>query len=128
MQYMATRSFSLQGIVLGRETFHRRVLSALAAAVRRVLAAKIPPEGAADRGVNESIYLRDPDGNGVELYCDKPKEMCPHTPEGELAMFTRRLDLHELLNEAPRGTEVDGGPRDLSFTRYARPFISNANF
>src|ERR1700730_8953279 len=112
--------------------YHTAILyptrAALAAAMRRVLAAKIPLEGAADHGVSESIYLRDPDGNGVELYCDKPKEMWPHTPEGELAMFTRRLDLHQLLNEAPRGTEVDGGPRDLSFTRYARPFISNANF
>src|SRR5882762_10937390 len=84
---------------------------ALAAAVRRVLAAKIPLEGAADHGVSESIYLRDPDRNGVELYCDKPKEMWPHTPEGELAMFTRRLDLHQLSNEA-RGTEVDSGPPD----------------
>jgi catechol 2,3-dioxygenase len=97
--------------------YHTAVLyptrPALAAAVRRVLAAKIPLEGAADHGVSESIYLRDPDGNGVELYCDKPKEMWPHTPEGELAMFTRRLDLHQLLNEAPRGTEVDSGPRDL---------------
>ena len=87
--------------------------AALAAALRRVLAAKIPLEGAADHGVSESIYLRDPDDNGVELYCDKPKEMWPRTPDGQLAMFTRTLDLHELLSEAPRGTEVESGPRDL---------------
>jgi catechol 2,3-dioxygenase len=86
---------------------------ALAAALRKVLAAKIPLEGAADHGVSESIYLRDPDDNGVELYCDKPREMWPRTPDGQLAMFTRRLDLHELLNEAPRGSEIDSGPEDL---------------
>ena len=63
------------------------------------MAAKIELEGAADHGVSESIYLRDPDDNGVELYCDKPREMWPHTPDGQLAMFTRRLDLHELLSE-----------------------------
>jgi hypothetical protein len=80
---------------------------------RRVLAANIPLEGAADHGVSESIYLRDPDDNGVELYCDKPKEMWPRTPDGQLATFTRRLDLHQLLSEAPQETEVGSGPRDL---------------
>src|SRR2546425_41300 len=97
-------SHSTPGKALAVPPHHTAILyptrPALAAAVRRVLAAKIPLEGAADHGVSESIYLRDPDRNGVELYCDKPKEMWPHTPEGELAMFTRRLDLHQLLNEA----------------------------
>jgi catechol 2,3-dioxygenase len=97
--------------------YHTAILyptrAALAGALRRVLAAKIPLEGAADHGVSESIYLRDPDDNGVELYCDKPKEMWPRTPDGQLAMFTRRLDLHALLSEAPQGIEVDSGPRDL---------------
>jgi catechol 2,3-dioxygenase len=87
--------------------------AALATALRRVLAAKIPLQGAADHGVSESIYLNDPDENGVELYCDKPKEKWPHTPEGRLEMYTRRLDLHQLLNEAPEGTELESGPRDL---------------
>src|SRR5216684_518715 len=87
--------------------------AALATALRRVLAAKIPLQGAADHGVSESIYLNDPDGNGVELYCDKPQEVWPRTPDGQLAMFTRPLDLHELLKEAPLGTELDSGPRDL---------------
>jgi catechol 2,3-dioxygenase len=87
--------------------------AALATALRRVLAAKIPLQGAADHGVSESIYLSDPDDNGVELYCDKPKELWPRTPDGQLAMFTRRLDLRELLNEAPSELEVDSGPRDL---------------
>jgi catechol 2,3-dioxygenase len=86
---------------------------ALATALRKVLAAKIPLQGAADHGVSESIYLSDPDDNGVELYCDKPKEMWPRTRDGLLAMFTRRLDLQELLSEAPTGIEVDSGPRDL---------------
>jgi catechol 2,3-dioxygenase len=87
--------------------------AALADALRRVLAAKIPLQGAADHGVSESIYLSDPDDNGVELYCDKPKEAWPRTPKGQLAMFTRPLDLHELLKEAPPGTELDSGPPDL---------------
>src|ERR1700737_2268358 len=73
---------------------------ALAGALRRVLAARIPLEGAADHGVRGSIYLRDPDDNGVELYCDKPPGMWPRTSNGQLAMFTRPLDLHELLKEA----------------------------
>jgi catechol 2,3-dioxygenase len=87
--------------------------AALATAVRRVLEAKIPLQGAADHGVSESIYLNDPDENGVELYCDKPKEKWPRTPDGRLKMYTRRLDLHELLNEAPAGSEAESGPRDL---------------
>ena len=86
---------------------------ALAAALQRVLAAKIPLQGAADHGVSESIYLSDPDKNGVELYCDKPREIWPRTPDGQLAMFTRPLDLHKLLSEIPAGTVVDSGPQDL---------------
>lgn len=97
--------------------YHTAILypsrATLAAALRRVLAAKMPLQGAADHGVSESIYLADPDGNGVELYCDKPREMWPYTTEGRLAMFTRRLDLHALLNEAPEDIELDSGPRDL---------------
>lgn len=87
--------------------------AALAKALRRVLAAKIPLQGAADHGVSESIYLNDPDENGVELYCDKPKEKWPRSADGKLEMYTRRLDLHELLNEAPEGSEIESGPRDL---------------
>ncbi|MGA7928863.1 MAG: VOC family protein [Candidatus Sulfotelmatobacter sp.] len=87
--------------------------AALATALRRVLAAEIALQGAADHGVSESIYLNDPDENGVELYWDKPKEKWPRTPDGRLEMYTRRLDLHELLSEAPVGSEVEGGPRDL---------------
>lgn len=97
--------------------YHTAILyptrAALATALRRVLTAKIPLQGAADHGVSESIYLNDPDQNGVELYCDKPKEKWPRTADGKLQMYTRRLDLHELLSEAPEGTEIESGPRDL---------------
>ena len=70
----------------------------LADAVRRVLKAGIPLEGAADHGVSEAIYLRDPDGNGVELYWDKPKEQWPRTADGTLSMITAPLDLERLLS------------------------------
>jgi catechol 2,3-dioxygenase len=73
----------------------------LADAVRRVLAAGVELDGAADHGVSEAIYLRDPDGNGVELYWDRPPEEWPRTPGGGLAMFMRALDLDGLLKEAP---------------------------
>ena len=69
----------------------------LADAVRRVLAAGVELDGAADHGVSEAIYLRDPDGNGVELYRDRPESEWPRTPNGELTMFTRQLDLAALL-------------------------------
>ncbi len=72
----------------------------LADALRRLIAAKIPLEGASDHGVSEALYLRDPDGNGVELYWDPPREQWPQTREGSLAMFTRPLDLSDLLRAA----------------------------
>lgn len=71
----------------------------LADALRRVLAAGIELDGAADHGVSEALYLRDPDENGVELYWDRPKDQWPFTPDGELAMFTQALDLQALLRE-----------------------------
>jgi len=73
--------------------------AALAAALRRLIEAGIALDGASDHGVSEALYLSDPDRNGVELYWDRPQEKWPRTPEGELAMFTRRLDLEDLLNE-----------------------------
>ena len=74
----------------------------LADAVRRVLQARIPLEGASDHGVSEAIYLRDPDGNGVELYWDRPRKEWPRKPDGELAMGTDPLDLNQLLREGDR--------------------------
>jgi|SRR5215831_1467994 len=72
----------------------------LAQAVKRVLDAGIPLTGASDHGVSEAIYLRDPDDNGVELYRDRPEEEWPRTPEGEMTMYTRPLDVAALLAEA----------------------------
>ncbi len=74
--------------------------AALAVALRRVLEAGIPLEGASDHGVSEAIYLRDPDGNGVELYRDRAPADWPRDAAGGLAMVTRRLDLDALLAEA----------------------------
>lgn len=70
---------------------------ALAAALRRLQHHSIPLEGAADHGVSEALYLRDPDGNGLELYYDKPRSEWPRDADGELQMFTRGLDLESLL-------------------------------
>lgn len=71
----------------------------LADALRRLVKAGIALEGASDHGVSEALYLRDPDGNGVELYWDRPKERWPRTSSGELDMGTERLDLRDLLKE-----------------------------
>ena len=81
--------------------FHLAILyptrAALADALRRLQEAGIELDGASDHGVSEALYLRDPDGNGVELYWDRPPEDWPVAANGELAMFTRRLDLADLL-------------------------------
>lgn len=69
----------------------------LADALRRVLAAGVQLEGAADHGVSEALYLRDPDGNGVELYWDRAREQWPRAADGRIEMYTRRLDLEDLL-------------------------------
>jgi len=71
----------------------------LAEALSRLISAGIEIEGAADHGVSEAIYLRDPDGNGVELYWDRPQEKWPRTANGGLAMVTQPLDFESLLNE-----------------------------
>jgi catechol 2,3-dioxygenase len=85
--------------------YHTAILyptrAALADALRRVIAAGIPLDGASDHGVSEALYLRDPDENGVELYRDRPEAEWPRTPEGGVAMHTRRLDLDALLAEQP---------------------------
>ncbi|HEY0438963.1 MAG TPA: VOC family protein [Xanthobacteraceae bacterium] len=73
--------------------------AALADALRRLLQAGIPLDGASDHGVSEALYLRDPDQNGVELYWDKPEDQWPRAADGTLAMHTHRLDLEDLLRE-----------------------------
>jgi catechol 2,3-dioxygenase len=74
-------------------------------------------DGAADHGVSEALYLRDPDDNGVELYWDRPRELWPRTPDGGLAMYTRALDLEGLLAAADDvvdpAPKVGEGPKDL---------------
>lgn len=74
--------------------------ASLGDALRRVLAAGVPLDGASDHGVSEAIYLRDPDGNGVELYRDRAREDWPRDATGALRMITARLDLEALLAEA----------------------------
>jgi catechol 2,3-dioxygenase len=72
----------------------------LADSLRRLQKAGVPLEGASDHGVSEALYLHDPDGNGVELYWDRPQEEWPRTPDGVLAIYTRPLDLDSLLAAA----------------------------
>jgi catechol 2,3-dioxygenase len=72
----------------------------LADALRRLIVAGIQLDGASDHGVSEALYLRDPDENGVELYWDRPRAEWPRTPDGQVAMGTRPLNLRALLAEA----------------------------
>lgn len=71
----------------------------LADALRRLIEARIPLDGASDHGVSEALYLRDPDDNGVELYRDRPQDEWPRQPDGALNMVTEPLDLRDLLAE-----------------------------
>ena len=84
--------------------FHAAILyptrADLADALRRLLAHRISLDGASDHGVSEALYLRDPDGNGLELYWDRPREQWPVGPDGGLAMVTEPLDLDSLLKES----------------------------
>ncbi|MEP6262089.1 MAG: VOC family protein [Gillisia sp.] len=84
--------------------FHTAILyptrSDLARILKRIMEAKYPLTGAADHGVSHALYLDDPDGNGVELYWDLPKEKWPQKQDGSLEMYTRPLDLEELLKTA----------------------------
>ena len=83
--------------------FHTAILfptrKDLAVAYKRLIDANYPITGASDHGVSEAIYLDDPDKNGVELYCDRPKEEWPRNADGSLQMYTIALDLDDLLNE-----------------------------
>lgn len=74
--------------------------ASLGDALRRVVQAGIPLDGASDHGVSEAIYLRDPDGNGVELYRDRAEEDWPRDADGNLEMVNGPLDLQALLDEA----------------------------
>jgi catechol 2,3-dioxygenase len=102
--------------------YHLAILYPTRADLGRVLKGLIDNgvqlDGAADHGVSEALYLRDPDQNGVELYWDRPKEQWPRGRDGELAMYTRALDLEGLLAAAHAEEElapegVSEGPLDL---------------
>src|SRR5262249_23643525 len=81
--------------------YHAAILyptrAALADALRRLMAAGIPLHGSSDHGVSEALYLRDPDGNGLELYWDRPEAAWPRNAKGEIAMVSRRLAIQGLL-------------------------------
>src|SRR6202167_5917418 len=83
--------------------FHTAILyptrAALADALHRVTGAGIPLDGASDHGVSQALYLRDPDENGVELYWDRPQAEWPRAADGSLAMFTKRLDIEDLMRQ-----------------------------
>jgi catechol 2,3-dioxygenase len=84
--------------------YHAAILylnrSGLADALKRLMKANILLDAASDHGVSEALYLRDPDGNGLELYWDRPDTEWPRTPDGYLAMYTKPLDLQALLRAA----------------------------
>ena len=71
--------------------------ASLGQALRRLLEHEVRLDGASDHGVSEALYLRDPDGNGIELYHDRPAELWPRTEDGHLDMYTKPLDLDSLL-------------------------------
>ena len=83
--------------------FHTAILyptrKDLAVILHRIQQAGYPLTGASDHGVSEALYLNDPDRNGVELYCDRPKDQWPKKPDGSLEMYTRPLDFEDLLKE-----------------------------
>jgi catechol 2,3-dioxygenase len=90
---------SLNGVGLYHTAILYPTRKDLAIALKRLTDAKYPLTGFADHGVSEAIYLNDPDGNGVELYWDKPKEIWPFTKDGKLQMVSEHLDLENLLEE-----------------------------
>src|SRR4249920_1425564 len=90
--------------------------AALADALRRLVDAHIPLDGASDHGVSEALYLRDPDGNGLELYWDRPKDHWPRAADGSIQMTTERLDVDALLEEGrrPRPATAGAQPAPIS--------------
>lgn len=108
--------------------YHTAILyptrAALADALRRVKAAGLTLDGSADHGVSEAVYLRDPDNNGVELYWDKPRPLWPVDEKGHLQMYSKRLDLDDLLAENPQAQravsdeKINQRMRLLALTRW----------
>lgn len=89
---------SRRGVGLYHTAILYRERRELAVVLQRLLDADYPLTGASDHGVSEALYLDDPDGNGVELYWDRPKENWPRLRDGELAMFTQALNIPDLLS------------------------------
>lgn len=71
----------------------------LARVFKRLMAHDYPIEGASDHGVSEAIYLKDPDGNGIEIYADRPRSKWQYDSKRELVMYTKRLDIDDLMKE-----------------------------
>src|SRR5215510_12356240 len=84
--------------------------AALGDALRRLTDARVPLDGASDHGVSEALYLRDPDGNGLELYRDRPREEWPRDREGAIAMMSKRLDVDALLEAGRRPRPAAAAP------------------
>jgi catechol 2,3-dioxygenase len=96
--------------------------AALGDALRRLADARVPLDGASDHGVSEALYLRDPDGNGLELYWDRPKDQWPRGADGSIQMTTDRLDVDALLEEGrrPRPAAPGAPPAPISAGTRAR--------
>jgi catechol 2,3-dioxygenase len=96
--------------------------AALADALRRLVDAHVPLDGASDHGVSEALYLHDPDGNGLELYRDRPRDEWPRAADGSIQMTTARLDVDALLEEArrPKPTPAAAGTAPMSAATRAR--------
>ena len=78
----------------------------LARELNRLISSDWPIDGASDHGVSEAIYLRDPDGNGIEIYADRPRELWPRNSDGDLLMLTKPLDIEDLMAELKEGLSL----------------------
>jgi len=99
--------------------------TALGDALRRLTDARVPLDGASDHGVSEALYLRDPDGNGIELYWDRPRDQWPRAADGSIEMVTKRLDVEALLETASRPRPAPVPPAPGAVTPATRARLSD---
>ena len=99
--------------------------AALGDALRRLVDARHPLDGASDHGVSEALYLRDPDANGLELYWDRPRDQWPRLADGSIDMVTKRLDVEALLEEARRPRSVTTPAAATPLTQATRARLSD---